>query len=78
MTRPSPFGFYEKVKISSTDARKAGVWGEVGAVLGQAQSAHGRWSYAIWVYRDSLCYSTDEEELEPVGEFDRREMFYGQ
>jgi hypothetical protein len=72
----SKFDFYEEVKITSTLPSKQEVSGEVSAVLGKAQNDNGDWSYAVWVYRDSICWSMDEHELESTGEFDKEETFY--
>ena len=55
---------------------KQEVLGEIGAVLGKAQNEAGQWSYAVSVYRDGICWSMNEDELEAVGEFDKRETFY--
>jgi hypothetical protein len=75
MDKPK-FDFYEKVRITSSLPSKQEVAGEVGAVLGKAQNDNSDWSYAVWVYRDSICWSMHEHEMESTGEFDKEETFY--
>lgn len=70
------FGFYEKVRIISTVPQAKKVSGEIAAVLGRAWDKQSNWSYTVHVYRDGICWSFGEEELEPTGEFDKRESFY--
>ena len=73
---PFKFDFYEKVRISTTDPGKQSENGQIGAVLGKAQDDDGIWSYAVWLYRKSLCWSFNEGELASTGEFDSQESFY--
>ena len=75
MTTPS-FRFYEKVRINSGNGRLSEINGELGAILGRAQSEEGRWSYAVHVYRDGVCWSCDEADLVATGECDVRATFY--
>jgi hypothetical protein len=72
-----PFGWYEKVRVTSADPAKAPVRGELGAILGKAQSEDGRWSYGVFVYSVNEVWSCWEDELAPTGAFDVRESFYG-
>ena len=76
MPAESKFRFYEKVRISSTDPAKAGINGELGAVLGMAQADDGAWSYGVSIYGTGICWSCLENELVATGEYDRRETFY--
>ena len=76
MSSTSRFGFYEKVRVRSRGSTHGPVGDEVGAVLGKAQGDDGCWSYAVYIYRLETCWSLDEGELEPTGEFDSRETFY--
>ena len=70
------FDFYEKVLIESTRPELAQINGKLAAVLGRAQGDDGRWSYAAHVYDNDECFSCNEDDLKPTGEFDRRETFY--
>jgi hypothetical protein len=70
MKQRPKFEFGEKIKIISTQPTTRDVLGQIGAVVGKAQDENGRWSYAVWVYRDEICWSMNEEELETTGEFD--------
>lgn len=70
------FDFYEKVVVSSADPAKAEIDGRLGAVLGRACGDDGRWSYAVWIYHDGVCWCCWEGELRPTGEFDRHESFH--
>lgn len=72
----SKFRFYEKVRVSSADPSKAGINGELGAVLGMAQDDDGAWSYSVSIYSTGICWNCLENELVATGEYDRRETFY--
>ena len=76
MTSRPKFEFYEKVRIISTTPRAKEVFGEIAAVLGRAANEQGRYYYAVFVYRDQICWEFKEEELEATGEFDTRDSFY--
>ena len=71
----SKFDFYEKVKIVSSDPNLRKGAGEISAVVGKAEEV-GNISYAVFVYRDERCWSTQEEDLESIGEFDQHESFF--
>lgn len=70
------FDFYEKVLIKSLRRKLSQVNGKLAAVLGRSQNDDGRWGYAVHVYGNEESWSCDESDLEPTGEFDRRETFY--
>jgi hypothetical protein len=63
--------------VSSGDPAKAEIDGRLGAVLGRARGDDGRWSYAVSMYHNGICWSCWECELTPTGEFDRHETFDG-
>lgn len=75
-SRNSKFEFYERVKILSAHPNLEEVSGEISAVLGKAENEEGKFSYAVFVYRDEKCWSVREEDLESTGEFDKRETFF--
>jgi hypothetical protein len=70
------YEFYEKVQLATSDPTAREINGELGAVLGRTQSESGLWSYAVLIYRTRVCWSLQEEELLPTGEFDERESFF--
>ena len=76
MANPPKFEFYEKVRIAGAVPDLAPVAGKLGAVLGRAENEDGSWGYAVHVYDERSCWDIDEEQLEPTGEFDKRETFY--
>ncbi len=76
MSMKPKFKFYEKVKIISTAPKAKKVYGELAAVLGHALDERNNWSYSVYIYRDGICWGFGEEELEPIGEFDKRESFF--
>lgn len=69
------FAFYERVRITGAHAELDSIRGELAAVLGRAKN-HLETSYAISVYSTGECWDVNESDLEPTGEFDRRETFY--
>jgi len=70
------FGWYEKVRIQSTDPAKTSIQGELGAIFGMAQGDDGMWSYAVFIYNSKIVWSCFEEELLGTGEIACRESFY--
>ena len=70
------FDFYERVRVASSDPAKEAIDGQLGAVLGRAQSDDGCWFYGVFVYEVEVVWYCSEGELVPTGEFDRRESFY--
>ena len=74
---PNPrFQFYEKVRLASSKPELAEIHGAIGAVLGRAEHEDGSFSYGVYIYRDEICWSIAEEDLEATGDFDSRETFY--
>ena len=74
---PEPrFQFYEIVRVASGNATLATIHGETGAILGMAEHDDGAYGYAVFIYRDQICWSIDEEDLEATGRFSSREAFY--
>ncbi len=69
------FDFYERVRIASEDPSLAEIQGELGAILGRGEDEAHR-AYAVYIYATEICWSVSEDDLEPTGEFDRRESFY--
>ena len=69
------FGFYERVRIVGERPSLDPVRGELAAVLGRAIGDDGP-GYAVSVYSTDASWNVDEADLEPTGEFDRRETFY--
>ena len=69
------FAFYERVRVTGDRPELAPVRGELAAVLGRAVGEAGP-SYAVSVYATGECWDVREDDLEPTGEFDRRETFY--
>ena len=74
---PNPrFQFYEIVRVASSQPELAEIHGERGAILGMSEDDQGTFGYAVFIYRDEICWSLTEDELEETGEFSRREEFY--
>ena len=75
---PKPrFAFYEKVRIRTNDPAKAHLNGEVGAVIGRTETEdRTSWYYAVSLDKQHRVWCFDEHELEPTGEYARREDFF--
>ena len=76
MVSEGRFDWYERVRVATADPAKAGIDGQLGAVLGKAQGDCGRWSYGVMIDVQGRVWSCWEDELVSTGEFDRRESFY--
>lgn len=72
----SRYGWYERVRVTSSDPEKAEIDGKLGAILGKAQDEDGRWSYGVFLYDLQVVWTCQEDELDATGEFDQRESFY--
>ena len=70
------FQFYEIVRVASSDPELTEIHGERGAILGVSENDNGTFGYAVFIYRDEICWDLAEGELEATGEFSRREEFY--
>lgn len=70
------FGFYEKVRISTTAPNGQELNGKLGAVLGRAQDEAGEWFYAVYIYQTEMVWNFPEPELLSTGEFDVESNFY--
>ena len=77
--KPVPkFGFYEMVKVQTPDPKKSHLNGEIGAVLGRTDTEDHPDPYLYGVSIDSLgrVWAFFESELEPTGQWARREDYY--
>jgi hypothetical protein len=70
------YAFYEKVRVTSQASDKARVNGQMGAVLGRAQTENGTWYYTVHIYSTVTSWCFFEHELSPTGEQASREEFY--
>lgn len=70
------FQFYETVRVASDDPELAEIRGERGAILGMSEHDDGTFGYAVFIFRDEMCWDLAESELEATGVFGRREDFY--
>jgi hypothetical protein len=70
------FRFYERVRIISGRPSLGPVRGELAAVLGRAVEPPDEPVYTVSVHATQTCWCVSESDLEPTGEFDRREAFY--
>jgi len=71
------FGFYEKVRVKTSDPAKSHLNGEVGAVLGRTETEEHSDPFLYAVSIDSLgrTWSLFESELEPTGQWVKREDY---
>ena len=69
------FASYEKVLVTTRDAKLADVNGLLAAVLGRAQNDDGSWGYAVHVYDHEITYSVAESDLTSTGEHGVRSDF---
>jgi hypothetical protein len=71
------FGFYEKVRVKTSDLAKSHLNGEVGAVLGRTETEEHPDPFLYAVSIDSLgrTWSLFESELEPTGQWAKREDY---
>ena len=70
------FQFYEIVRVASSDPELTEIHVERGAILGVSENDNGTFGYAVFIYRDEICWDLAEGELEATGVFSRREEFY--
>ena len=70
------YDFYEKVRVNSQMPENATVNGEIGAVLGRAQTEDGTWYYTVNVSSSQTSWCFFEYELSPTGEQASRDDFY--
>jgi len=77
MTPKPRFAFYEKVRVQTSDPSKAHLNGELGAIVGMTETEDKTsWYYAVDVYSQRHGWCFYEHELEPTGEYARREDFF--
>lgn len=69
---PFRFDFDEVVRVVSDDPELAGINGERGVVVGKGEDASAP-GYGVFIYREERVWSVEERDLEPTGEWDRRE-----
>jgi len=72
----SKFQFYEIVRIRKSNPDLGEIHGERGAILGIARDECGAFEYGVFIFRDEICWSVAEDDLESTGEHSRREDFY--
>lgn len=77
MQRIPKFGFYEKVRVRGSDPAKSHLNGEVGAVLGRTDTEEHSDSflYAVCIDSSGRTWSLFESELEPTGQWGKREDY---
>jgi hypothetical protein len=75
---PAPrFEFFEKVRVTATDAAKCHMNGRVGTVLGRTLTDdETSWLYAVSIELEENTWSLLEDELESTGEYSSRDEFY--
>jgi hypothetical protein len=76
MSQPK-FTFYEKVRVCTSDPKKFHLNGEIGVILGMAETEdENSWYYVLAIRSEKYCRCFYEHELEPTGEYAKREDFY--
>ncbi len=80
MNNKSKFNFYERVKIINplTDKKKKqNLQDALGTVMSKGQNENGSWGYGVSIDKENgLLWSCDENELESLGTFAKREDYY--
>lgn len=71
------FKFFEKVIVSSDEPSLRMINGRLGAILGISDDEGHGFSYSVHIYEYGVGWAVIESDLEPTGEFDSREAFYG-
>lgn len=73
----SKFGFFERVKIINTIARKKqNLIGKKAVIFGKSQDDLGKWYYRIKIENQENAEYVQENELESLGIFAKREDYY--
>jgi hypothetical protein len=73
--KPSPFAFYEEIKVRPGRAGLEEISGELGAVVGSSEDG-GSWSYAVLIYSKGITWSVGTEDIVGTGRIRTREEFY--
>ena len=75
----SKFDFFERVKIINPltyKKKQANLKNALGTVLGKSQDDNGKWYYGVSIDNEVSSWSCEEEELESLGNFVKREDYY--
>jgi len=73
------FLFYEVVRVRNDNPELAEIHGELGAVVGVADSSKGPVEYGVLVFRDEMCWQVSEDDLESTGKcLSRDELYSGE
>ena len=71
------FDFYDEVRVCSNDPTKAGINGELGAVLGKVEATDGtNWCYTVMLFSSNTSCCFFEDELESTGKRYKRDDFF--
>lgn len=71
------FGYYEKVRVRSSDTGKSHLNGEIGAVLGLTTTSDQRsFLYAVSLDSSGRTWALFEDELESTGQWAEREDYF--
>lgn len=74
--KKAKFNFYERVKIYPKVKNAQHLYDTTGTVLGRSQNYDNSWGYAVSCDKDLDGWDFQENELQSLGTFAKREDYY--